>query len=50
MDKDYPNNKFCGIVTSEQDELREFLLVLRRALLMVVSWIEKRYPPTSNPK
>jgi hypothetical protein len=25
------------------DGLREFLLVLRRALLMVTGWIEKRY-------
>lgn len=25
------------------DDLREFLLVLRRALLMVVNWIEQRY-------
>jgi len=25
------------------DELKEFLLVLRQALLMVVCWIEKRY-------
>lgn len=27
----------------ENDDLREFLLVLRRALLMVVNWIEQRY-------
>lgn len=26
-----------------RDDLREFLLVLRRALLMIVRWIEKRY-------
>lgn len=26
-----------------EDELREFLMVLRQALLMVVSWIERRY-------
>lgn len=25
------------------DDLREFLLVLRRALLMLVNWIEQRY-------
>jgi len=25
------------------NELRDFLLVLRRALLMLVRWIEKRY-------
>jgi len=27
----------------QPDELREFLLVLRQALLVVVCWIEKRY-------
>jgi len=26
------------------DGLREFFIVLRRALLMIVRWIEKRYP------
>ena len=25
------------------DDLREFMLVLRRALLMIVRWIEQRY-------
>jgi len=25
------------------DDLREFLLIVRRALLLVVRWIEKRY-------
>lgn len=30
------------------DDLREFLLLLRRALLMVVRWIEKRYGVTDN--
>jgi hypothetical protein len=25
------------------DEMREFMMVLRRALLLVVRWIEKRY-------
>lgn len=25
------------------DELREFMLVLRQALLMIVAWIERRY-------
>jgi hypothetical protein len=25
------------------DDLRAFLVVLRRALLMIVSWIEQRY-------
>lgn len=28
---------------NERDDLREFLLVLRRALLMIVAWIEHRY-------
>lgn len=28
---------------SHSDELREFMLVLRRALLIIVRWIEKRY-------
>ena len=27
----------------ESDELREFMLVLHRALMMVCAWIEKRY-------
>lgn len=27
----------------QTDELREFMLVLRQALLMVVAWIERRY-------
>jgi len=29
--------------TQASDDLREFLLVLRRALLMIVRWIEQRY-------
>lgn len=29
--------------TTQPDELREFMLVLRQALLMVVAWIERRY-------
>ena len=32
-------------MTTERDELREFLLVVRRALLMIVAYIERRYPP-----
>jgi len=28
------------------DDLREFFMVLRQALLMIVRWIEKRYPAT----
>ena len=30
-------------MTSTTDDLRQFLLILRRALLMVVRWIEKNY-------
>jgi hypothetical protein len=26
-----------------EEDLREFMLVLRQALLMIVRWIEKRY-------
>jgi len=26
-----------------RDEMREFMVALRRALKMIVSWIEKRY-------
>lgn len=29
--------------TTQPDELRDFMLVLRQALLMVVAWIERRY-------
>lgn len=25
------------------DEMREFMLMLRQALLMIVAWIERRY-------
>jgi len=27
-----------------EDEFREFMLVIRRALLVVIRWIEQRYP------
>lgn len=27
----------------EPDDLRDFMMVLRQAMLMVVVWIEKRY-------
>ena len=30
------------------NELRDFLLVLRRALLVIVRWIEKRYGTTTT--
>jgi len=29
--------------SESRDDLREFMLVLRQALLMVVRWIERRY-------
>lgn len=28
---------------TQPDELREFMLVLRQSLLMIVAWIERRY-------
>jgi hypothetical protein len=28
---------------SREDDLKEFMLVLRNALLMIVRWIEKKY-------
>jgi len=28
---------------ADSNDLREFMLVLRRALLMIVRWIERRY-------
>lgn len=28
---------------TQSDDLRDFLLVVRRALLMLVRWIERRY-------
>jgi len=28
---------------NKNDEMREFMLVVRQALLMVVGWIERRY-------
>jgi len=30
-------------MNGQPDDMREFLLVLRNALLMVVRWIEKKY-------
>jgi len=29
--------------TPKNDEMREFMLVVRQALKMVVAWIERRY-------
>ena len=31
-----------------EDEMREFMIVIRRALLLAVSWIEKRYQLTDS--
>ena len=36
----------CDTISSEGDELKAFLIVLRQALLMVVRYIEKRYDLT----
>lgn len=33
----------------QPDELREFMLVLRQALLMIVAWIERRYGLVRKP-
>ena len=30
-------------MTEQRDDLKEFFLVVRRALLLVVQWIETRY-------
>jgi hypothetical protein len=27
----------------QSDEMRDFMMVLRQALLMIVAWIERRY-------
>ena len=35
-----------SMTNSNGDELREFLLVLRRALLLIVRYIERRYNVT----
>ena len=32
----------------DKDEMREFMLVIRQALLMIVRWIEKKYLPIKN--
>ena len=31
--------------SSRDDDLEEFFLLLRAALLMIVRWIERKYPP-----
>jgi hypothetical protein len=30
-------------MTKDDDELRQFMIMLRQALLMIIRWIEKRY-------
>jgi len=30
-------------MNADNDELRQFLIILRQALLMIVSWIERKY-------
>ena len=35
-------------MTEKHDDLREFLLVLRRALLSITTYIEKRYGLTDR--
>lgn len=37
-----PHEKEAAIATRD-DDMREFLIVVRRALLLIVRWIEKRY-------
>lgn len=36
-------NNNTQINANKNDEMREFMLVVRQALLMVVGWIERRY-------
>lgn len=33
----------------QDEELREFMLVVRRALLMICRWIERRYDLAAKP-
>lgn len=33
-----------------QDDMQEFMLVVRRALLLVVRWIERRYGWQESPR
>ena len=35
-------------MSTQHDDLRDFLLILRRALLMVVRWIERTYEVNDN--
>jgi hypothetical protein len=38
------------IPVSSDDEFREFVIVLRSALLMIVRWIERRYMTAEEAK
>lgn len=33
----------CGIMSDRSDDLRQFMIVVRQALLLIVSWIERHY-------
>lgn len=33
---------------TQQNDLREFLLILRQSLLMIVRWIERKYLDTAS--
>jgi hypothetical protein len=37
-------------MNSRGEELKEFCMVLRRALLMVIRWIESRYDLAAGPR
>ena len=44
-----PGGRRVGVTHRQADELREFMLILRRALLLIVRYIEKRYNlPTAD--
>lgn len=34
---------------AQADELREFMIVLRQALYMIIAWIERRYGLVRKP-
>lgn len=34
----------------QHEEMREFMLIVRRALLLVVRWIERRYGYAETPR
>ena len=41
---------YNGPKMADNDELREFMLILRRALVMIVRWIERRYKSAAESK